>query len=484
MLFLFFPGFQPESVFSCYIDPDWDFKSTKISPSDMALEEELGYTWWKWLLIGIPFAFILLAIIAATERPLKKLCKSSLLPPRASKKWVPSLQWALWFGTILPLCFLFAIATMRLLPETSRTLRAFAFASFGIGWIFFVGRFLKDSCHHNDDENDHMAETIEAAVVMAPFYIGMSYCALESKVLPGFVACTLLTIILLAIFGFVNMSNRKSPSFKESERKTSVVHNMMNSYPVQTFDCDICNITGMDQASHQSHMNGRKHKNALARIPREINSFDCDICNISGMNEASYQQHVNGRKHKNKIKSRVEDHVVIRGTDQQVNEQEYAAPVATTVPMPVATVVSTAPMPAATVPMAMPIANPTVDEPQPSEVPGFVLFGPSMSESESDSPEPNTTEVIAPSAPSFTYTVGDEFSRYLKDIIEATTADSIIDAMNRFKSWVATTHITSAQKTILTTSVINKMKEFGDAWTPEVRQRYASLLYCTTVMDM
>eukprot|EP01029_Cantina_marsupialis_P020515 TRINITY_DN480_c0_g1_i1.p1 TRINITY_DN480_c0_g1~~TRINITY_DN480_c0_g1_i1.p1 ORF type:complete len:697 (+),score=203.62 TRINITY_DN480_c0_g1_i1:114-2204(+) len=210
--------FQPGSVFSCYVDPDWDFSSDKIAPSEMALEEELGYTWWKWVLIGIPFAVLVIAAVAATDPLMKRLAKSGYSPVKACKKWVTGLQLSLWIGIILPLCFLLAIASLRLLPETVRSLRAAAFFFFGVGWIVTIYDYLKDVRHNKKVNMFEMKEFVESCIVMSPFVVGMPICALESMVLPGFIICTIVSAIVFALAAFVDKAQEMDHA-SEFEKK-------------------------------------------------------------------------------------------------------------------------------------------------------------------------------------------------------------------------------------------------------------------------
>jgi hypothetical protein len=88
----------------CHYDPAWkgsddpNNRYHQITAQQLAFDWELGYTWWKWLLFGLPALFILVVLVMVSNATLNTVCR-----PTSEREVEPAMLLSLWWGVLLPL---------------------------------------------------------------------------------------------------------------------------------------------------------------------------------------------------------------------------------------------------------------------------------------------------------------------------------------------------------------------------------------------
>jgi hypothetical protein len=110
----------------CFYNPD--------NTSEVIFDR--GYTWWKWFLTAFPTLFLFMMFCAGTAAFLaqgefvprsQQICG---LPPKAA-----AIQWALWVGFLLPICFFLPLWSADLPADGKDILVCFITSFAVLGWF-------------------------------------------------------------------------------------------------------------------------------------------------------------------------------------------------------------------------------------------------------------------------------------------------------------------------------------------------------------
>jgi len=122
------PLLQANATSACYVDPDWTPGNPVVSPSQLAFQDELGYTAGYWVLLAFPSAIIVLVLAAYTKFLLRRRAVDD-----SSTAW--GLTWVVWVGVLLPLIVFLPIRAGGKLTDANRAgLDATICALLALGW--------------------------------------------------------------------------------------------------------------------------------------------------------------------------------------------------------------------------------------------------------------------------------------------------------------------------------------------------------------